>query len=104
MNIFDFEQNIMNCWNVTNDIEYLSKYVGNMEGLDAKQQDMILNVLMGMHDLYEIKFNALFDNFEKLTLEYHQNKNALEELRNKKLCECPEPIDPKQTGPIKIEP
>ena len=68
-NRFDFEQQIMSCWHVTTDIKDLSEEV--LEGDMTK--DQITNVLMGMEQMYEIRFNKLFRQFEQLVREYHNN-------------------------------
>lgn len=59
---FDLEQNIMKCWSVTEDIYLLYENVMEKE----MTKDEISNVLLGLHQLYELKFNKLFDNFETL--------------------------------------
>ena len=64
---FDFEQQILSCWHVTTDIKDLSEEV--LEGDMTK--DQITNVLMGMEQMYEIRFNKLFRQFEQLVREYH---------------------------------
>jgi hypothetical protein len=66
-NRFDFEQQIMSFWHVTTDIKDLSEEV--LEGDMTK--DQITNVLMGMEQMYEIRFNKLFRQFEQLVREYH---------------------------------
>jgi hypothetical protein len=66
-NRFDFEHQIMNCWNVTNDLKDLSEEV--LEGDLTK--DQITNALIGIEQLYEIRFNKLFRQFEQLVREYH---------------------------------
>lgn len=63
---FDLEQNIMRCWNVTEDIDLL--YENVMENDDMSKDD-IANALLGMKQLYEMKFNKLWDNFETLIRE-----------------------------------
>lgn len=62
---FDLEQHIMKCWNITDDIDVLLKAVCD-DGIDT---DKIANILLGMKQLYEFKFNALFDSFEDLVKE-----------------------------------
>ena len=64
-NRFDLEQEIMNCWRVTDDIDSVAHFVGEIE-MDAKDQDAILNMLLGMKQLYEVKFNVMFNTFEEL--------------------------------------
>lgn len=66
---FDLEEKIMNCWNVVNDIESLTENIGNGQefaGLDPKHQDRILNVLVGLSELYAMKFDSMFQCFEEL--------------------------------------
>ena len=62
---FDLEQEIMNCWRVTDDIDSVAHFVGQIN-LDAKDQDALLNMLLGMKQLYHVKFEILFDTFEEL--------------------------------------
>lgn len=59
---FDFEQQIMKCWNVNDDINTLYKGIGDV----GMTEDQIMNALLGMHQLYELKFQELFDQFEAL--------------------------------------
>ena len=63
---FEFEQQIMSCWNVTSDLDDL------IEGtLDSDlSQDQIANALLGMKELYEIRFQKLFRQFEQLVREH----------------------------------
>jgi hypothetical protein len=66
-NRFDFEHQIMNCWNVTTDLKDLNEAV-----LDTDMtKDQIANALMGIEQMYEIRFNKLFRQFEQLVREYH---------------------------------
>lgn len=64
MDRFDFEQQIMDCWNVTKDIDTLRKQLLDME--DGMSQDDIDNYLLGLKTIYDVKFNQLFDQFEQL--------------------------------------
>lgn len=61
---FDLEQNIMKCWNVTDDIYVL--YEGVMDSNPEMTTDQIANALLGLHQMYELKFNKLWNNFEQL--------------------------------------
>lgn len=67
MDRFDLEQQIMKCWNVTDDINTL--YEGVMDSSPELTTDEIANALLGMHQLYELKFNKLFATFEQLVQE-----------------------------------
>lgn len=58
-NRFDVEQGIMRCWSVVEDIEAVYNKT------DSLTMDQLQNVLLGMKELYQIKFEQLFDDFEK---------------------------------------
>ena len=55
----------MNCWKVTDDIDSVAHFVGQMN-IDAKDQDALLNMLLGMKQLYDVKFQVMFETFEEL--------------------------------------
>ncbi len=63
---FDLEQEIMECWNVTTDINDVYEYV--MNGTDGEpttdERDRMSNILLGLSQLYELKFQRLFQTFE----------------------------------------
>ena len=62
---FDLEQNIMKCWNVTDDIDMVYR---NVMDRDMSKDD-IANALLGLQTLYNMKFEELFNNFETLVHE-----------------------------------
>jgi hypothetical protein len=65
-NRFDLEQEIMGCWNITSDINDVFEYVMNGDGkLTPADRDRVANILLGMSQLYELKFNKLFNTFEQ---------------------------------------
>ena len=59
---FDFEQQIMECWKITDDIKSI------IEGIDEHDltSDQVLAILSGLKELYEMKFNKLWDCFEQV--------------------------------------
>lgn len=63
----DTEQHIFDCWNVVKDIDTVFEYIMNSEKVD---DDKVANMLLGMRDLYELKFGKLMDDYEK-TIEIH---------------------------------
>jgi hypothetical protein len=69
---FDFEQQIMECWNVTTDIRVVSEYLLDAP-LEADREDKIANMLLGIEALYEAKFDKLFRQFEVLVRENAQH-------------------------------
>ena len=72
--IFALEQRIMNCWNVVDDLDDLYYYFGDdpfFKDMDAKHQDKICNLLLGMKEMYQIKFQKCIFDFEDVCKEYH---------------------------------
>lgn len=59
---FDLEEQMLNCWNVTEDINILTE--GVME--QDLTKDQIANALMGLEQMYELKFNKMWNTFTKL--------------------------------------
>lgn len=57
---FKLEDQIMDCWGVTGDIQNL---INGFEGLN---EDERMNILIGLRSLYHVKFVQLFDTFEEL--------------------------------------
>jgi hypothetical protein len=66
---FDFEQQIMECWHVTDDIQTVTEYLLDAP-LEADREDKIANMLLGIEALYQAKFDKLFTQFESLVHEY----------------------------------
>lgn len=56
---FDLEQEILECWRVTKDIQ---DFYHAQETLDEDQQ---MNYLLGLEMLYEVKFEKLWKTFEQ---------------------------------------
>jgi len=56
---FELEQDILNAWHVVDDISAVYSRV------DTLSQDEIMNLLLGLKSLYQIKFEKLFESFEK---------------------------------------
>ena len=59
---FDFEQDIFNCWHITDDIKQLYEMTSDKN----KTIDDIANVLLGLQTLYDDRFHRLMDTFEHL--------------------------------------
>lgn len=81
--IFDLEQQFMSCWNVVDEIDMLYHYFGDdpkFTGLDAKAEDEMMNLLLGLKSLYEIKFETTFKTFEDVCREYHKRGKRIKEL------------------------
>ena len=58
---FDLEQEILYCWNIVDDIKLIHNH-----HLDKRKltDDELSNVLIGLQELYQIKFETLFETFE----------------------------------------
>ena len=57
---FDFEQQLLDVWGITDDLDVVVEAVLERD----ITKDQIANILLGMKELYEIKFNKLWDQFE----------------------------------------
>ena len=69
---FDLEQRIMDCWGVVDDIQLV--YENLLDGDPKPTEDYIANNLLGMKQLYDMRFNKLFSTFEKLLKEQHESQ------------------------------
>ena len=61
---FTLEDQIMECWGVVDDLDM----VYSTEAL-YEDQDRMMNVLLGMQELYRLRFERLFQTFEHLVHE-----------------------------------
>jgi hypothetical protein len=59
---FDLEQQILSVWQITSELETLSEAVVE-SNLTA---DQTANILIGVEQLYNLKFEKLFATFEQL--------------------------------------
>lgn len=55
---FDLEQNIMQCWNVCDDIQLM------LDQWDSLSEDDKQNYLIGLKQMYQMKFERTWNNFE----------------------------------------
>lgn len=65
---FDLEQHIMECWNVTSDIDMLLESIldsPRFADMPADYSDRIANMLLGTKELYEMRFERLWSTFEE---------------------------------------
>ncbi len=65
---FHLEQEIMDCWGVTDDIQTI---IDHCEDLT---EDQLMNNLIGIKELYDLKFRTMFDTFEGLISLFDYNK------------------------------
>lgn len=81
MKIFDLEEGFMECWNVVDDIRTIYNYVGEdelFEDLNPDQKDKISNLLLGIQELYSVKFERTFKTLEGAVGEYHNMRRTVE--------------------------
>lgn len=82
MKIFDLEQDIMNCWNMVDDVKDAASYIVDNESfkdLSAEHADKIMNLLMGIHSVYSMRFEKLWNNFEEHCKEHHSLRQVNKE-------------------------
>jgi len=71
------EEDLTRVWSVTEDIDDVLKFVGDdpfFEGLTAEHQDKLMNLLIGIKELSNVKMQAAWNSFEKVTKEYYGKK------------------------------
>jgi len=61
---FTLEDRIMECWGVVDDLDMIY----STEAL-YEDQDRMMNTLLGLQELYKIRFQRMFDAFEHLVHE-----------------------------------
>ena len=63
---FKLEEEIQECWGVTTEIDNLLFMIDNSDKID---EDELMNFLIGMKAIYNVKFQKLFKTFETLISE-----------------------------------
>lgn len=56
----DFEQQIMECWSICEALDNICEGVLEYD----LNKDQIANITIGLKELYQLRFNKLFDMFE----------------------------------------
>ena len=75
MKIFDLEQEIMECWKVCDDIKLVTDHFVDSpqwEELDGRVCDALINKYLAIQELYEVKFDKLWNTFEEVAKEYQR--------------------------------
>lgn len=78
--IFDLEQQLLDCWGVTEDISMVNNWFMDdpqWEGMDSKLQDAMMNKFSAIQELYELKFNRVWNTFEEVCKEYHTYRKGV---------------------------
>lgn len=78
---FDFEQQIIKCWNATDDLREVADHF--LEYHEANlTKDRVANTLNGLAELYDIKFNKLWDLFEEVHMNLVRDEKMAREDAN----------------------
>lgn len=73
--IFDLEQEIMECWSVTNDLNTITEHFiesPQWQDMDPKICDALMNKYLGLKEVYDVKFEKLWKTFEQHAKEHHE--------------------------------
>lgn len=74
---FDFEQQIVRCWSVVDDLKELDE--GLFEGWLEFDKDNVSNHILAVANLYDVKFHKLWELFESVMMEQVRKNKMLEE-------------------------
>lgn len=67
---FELEQQILDCWHITGDLDTIATAIMD-HNYDV---DKVVNLLLGLKELYEIRFEKCFSTFEDLLSEFYNKK------------------------------
>jgi hypothetical protein len=65
-NIQDLEQEVLRCWEVTQDLDLLAQ--------EYEHDDDICNRVLGIKHVYDMRFNKAWDTYEKVVAEHYAGK------------------------------
>lgn len=74
---FDFEQQIIKCWNIVDDLKELDE--GLFEGWIEFNQDRVSNHILGVANTYDVKFHKLWELFETVHMSLVRENKMLNE-------------------------
>jgi hypothetical protein len=75
---FDFEQQILRCWNIVDDLKELDE--GIFEGwVENNSEDSFSNQVMALAHVYDVKFHKLWSLFEDVMMAEVRKNKMLEE-------------------------
>lgn len=74
---FDFEQQIVRCWSVVDDLKELDE--GLFEGWLDFDKDNVSNHILAVANTYDVKFNKLWSLFESTMMDTVRKNKMLEE-------------------------
>ena len=65
---FDLEQEIMKCWNITEDLDMVMERIldsHTFKDMPPELSDKMANLLIGLRELYDMRFEKLWDTFKE---------------------------------------
>ena len=79
--IFDLEQQLQECWRVTDDIDLVTKHFVDSPDWDGyhfspEACDAMMNKYFAIKELYELKFEQLWDTFELVCKDYWKHEKS----------------------------
>lgn len=72
--IQDLEQEVLRCWEVTQDLDLLAEVVN--DGSDHTE------TVKGIKEVYELRFEKAWATYEKLVSEYYEQRDKIKELKD----------------------
>ena len=88
--IFDLEQQILQCWNVIDDIKNAAEWIGDspeFKDMPPEYSDKIFNLLWGIENVYQRRFDKCFKTFEDVAHEFHRRGKLAQVDREQELSE-----------------
>ena len=78
---FDLEQEIMGCWIIVDELKLL------LDRWDSITEDEKLNIIIGLSNLYQLKFDNMFRTFETCVHKKEFRPSSYEESLNKEYAD-----------------
>lgn len=73
------EEDIMKSWGIVDELDTLIKYVGDdpfFIGMNPEHQDKLINILIGVKEMSDVKFQLMWSTFEHTLEEYYKYKGS----------------------------
>jgi len=66
---FDLEEDILSCWQVTEELKVILDALEHdsvFQDMEAEYSDKLMNLLIGIRAMNELRFNKLFSTFSEV--------------------------------------
>lgn len=86
--IFDLEQQILQCWNIIDDIKDAAEWIADspeFKDMPPEYSDKIFNLLWGIENVYQRRFDKCFKTFEDVACEFHRRGKMVNVERDEQL-------------------